>query len=204
MTISELQDVQLYREDSSDLAVDLTHARARRSNVQTYNSHDASRFRESGWNRTHAAENEETEAGWPTMSRSEHRRNSASLNRAEIPDRRRLHRRASSTGDFGQLDSEEVRNSVLMNRIVRQLWDYLNIGQPQPLFWFLFIAEFVTTPITTSVWESLGISASPWLRMSLLPRLTQQWEGVLGRCGLTIYKTEVDFHGSDSCWYDIQ
>ena len=71
-------------------------------------------------------------------------------------------------------------------------------------FWILFIAEFVTTLITTSVWQSLGIYASCWLRMSSLPGLTQQREGVLGRCGLTIYKTEVDFHGSDSCWNDVQ
>ena len=43
--------------------------------------------------------------------------------------------------------------------------------------------------------------------MSLLLGLNQQQQAVLGRCALcrwTIYKTGVDYHGSDSCQYDVQ
>ena len=43
--------------------------------------------------------------------------------------------------------------------------------------------------------------------MSLLLGLTQQQEGVLGKFALlplTVYKTGVDYHGSNSYQYDVQ
>ena len=69
------------------------------------------------------------------------------------------------------------------------------------------LLSLFTTSITTDVRRSLDTSAPFWQGMSSLPGLTQQREGVLGRCHcwcLTIYKTGVDYHGSDSCGYDVQ